>query len=227
MHAHMIRLHYKYVYMYKRKTIVTNTINIISFFLALEGYVMLIFFGRLLDEWPRRLISFVIFGIFMVLLYLCSAVYHAIPKHSRLKKTVQKIDHSMIYLMIAGSYTPICLLVLNGPWGKGLLLTVWLIAIFGIILKFLKNPLPSWSHVGLYLFMGWLLLMTYPYLLETLGIYGFIWLLASGLSYTIGATVVILHPLVKRRMLFSYIDIFHIFVILGTLAHIILLIKFV
>ena len=188
---------------------------------------MLVFFGRLLDEWPRRLISFMISGFFMVLLYLSSTVYHAIPRQSRLKKKIQKVDHSMIYLMIAGSYTPICLLVLNGPWGKGLLLTIWLIAILGIILKFVKNPLPSWSHVGLYLFMGWLLIMTYPYLLTNLGIYGFIWLLASGVSYTIGAMVVILHPLVKRHMFFSYIDIFHIFVILGTLTHLIFLIKFV
>lgn len=188
---------------------------------------MLIFFGRLFEEWPKRLISFMTFGIFMVLLYLSSTIYHAIPVNSILKRKMQKIDHAMIYLMIAGSYTPICLLVLNGPWGRGLLLTIWLIAILGIILKFIKNPLPSWSHVGLYLFMGWLLIMTYPYLLANLGIYGFIWLLSSGVFYTIGAIVIILHPLVKRHLLFSYIDIFHIFVILGTLAHLLFLIKFV
>lgn len=211
----------------RRQKVISDTINTISFLLALEGYIMLIFFGRLLDEWPRRLIGFMVFGIFMVLLYLSSAIYHAIPKQARLKKKIQKIDHAMIYLMIAGSYTPICLLVLDGPWGKGLLLTIWLIAISGIILKFIKNPLPSWSHVGLYLFMGWLLIITYPYLLTNLGIYGFIWLLASGVFFTIGAIVVILHPLVKKHMFFSYIDIFHFFVILGTLAHLIFLIKFV
>lgn len=213
--------------MNKQQIIISNTINIISFFLAFEGFIMLIFVGRLFEEWPRRLISFMVFGFFMVLLYLSSAIYHAIPRQSRLKKQIQKIDHSMIYLMIAGSYTPICLLVLDGPWGKGLLLVIWIITIVGIILKFVKNPLPSWSHVGLYLFMGWLLIITYPYLLTNLGIYGFIWLLASGVSYTIGAIVVIFHSLIKRRMFFSYIDIFHIFVILGTLAHLIFLIKFV
>lgn len=213
--------------MHHSKRLVTNTINVIIFFLALEGFFILIYLGRLSEEWPRRLIAFLIFGIIMVSLYLSSAIYHSIPDNLTLKKKLQKIDHSMIYLMIAGSYTPICLLVLDNRWGAGLLFVVWLIAIFGILLKFVKNPLPSWSHVGIYLFMGWLLLITYPYLLTTLGILGFVWLLASGIFYTVGAAFLIFFPLIKKYLSISVLDIFHLFVILGTLSQLIFLVEFV
>lgn len=210
-----------------RKQTITNIINIISFFLALFGFVSLILFGRLFDQWPWRMISFMIFGTSMVLLYLSSAIYHAVPKSSIYKKIIQKIDHSMIYLMIAGGYTPICLLVLNGSWGKGLLITAWLMAFSGIILKFIKNPLPAWFNVGLYLFMGWLLLMAYPYLLADLGLRGFLWLVATGVFFSIGTAVLIFRPLIKKSLPLSLVDIFHVFVVLGTFSHLVLLIKFV
>lgn len=213
--------------MNKRQQTITNTINIIAFFFALLGFITIILFGRLFDQWPWRMISLMVFGTFMVLLYLSSAIYHAIPESSIYKKTIQKIDHSMIYLMIAGGYTPICLLVLDDSWGKGLLIMAWLIAFSGIILKFIKNPLPAWSNVGLYLFMGWLLLMAYPYLLADLGLRGFLWLLADGVFFSIGTAILIFRPLIKKSLPLSLVDIFHIFVVLGTFSHLVLLIKFV
>lgn len=211
----------------KQRKIISNTINIILFFIALEGFFMLLYFGRLFDQWPWRLVGFLIFGIFMVLLFLSSAIYHAIPEKSALKKKIQKIDHTMIYLMIAGSYTPICLLVLGRGWGYEILAVAWLIALIGIVLTFIKNRLPSWSNVAIYLFMGWLLLMTYPYLLKSIGVFGFIWLLASGVFYTIGTAILIFRPYIKRPLLCSIYDLFHLFIILGTLSYLILLIEYI
>ncbi|HUW37659.1 MAG TPA: hemolysin III family protein [Rhodocyclaceae bacterium] len=154
-----------------------------------------------------------IFATTMVLLYLSSTLYHAIPRN-RFKKLFQKLDHGAIYLLIAGTYTPFTLGVLHGAWGWTLFGLVWGLAGIGLILKLfdrLSHPLVS---AGLYLVMGWLVLIAIRPLTTLLPSSGLIWLVAGGLAYTVGVAFY----LADSRLRYSHF-VWHLFVIAGTTCH--------
>lgn len=163
--------------------------------------------------YATELVGATVYGLTMVMLYLSSTLYHALPPGPA-KVRLGKIDHGAIYLFIAGSYTPFSLGVLNGVWGWTLFGLVWPLALVGVTLKILdklKHPLLS---TGLYLAMGWLVVIAAVPLLERVSPTGLAWLLAGGLAYSIGT----IFYLTDARLKFGHF-VWHLFVLAGTSCH--------
>lgn len=154
-----------------------------------------------------------IFATSMVLLYLSSTLYHAIPRN-RFKRLFQKLDHGAIYLLIAGTYTPFTLGVLHGAWGWTLFGLVWGLAGIGLVLKTFDRLTHPMVSTGLYLLMGWLVLIAIRPLTALLPSAGMIWLVAGGLAYTVG----VVFYLADSRLRYSHF-VWHLFVIAGTTCH--------
>ena len=177
--------------------------------LSIAGLAVLVAFGVLYSGSPKVVAAVSIFGASMVFLYTASTLYHSIP-NPRAKKVLQYLDHSMIYVLIAGSYTPFCLITLQGYTGIALLCAVWLIAITGISLQAVLLHKADWINCLLYLSMGWLAVFVIDPLVSTLDSTGLALLVAGGLAYTVGVVFYIF-----ERIPFSH-AIWHTFVFAGT-----------
>jgi hemolysin III len=171
--------------------------------------------------------AFSIFGASLVLLYAASAVYHFTPKTSPLKRIFQRIDLSLIFVLIAGTYTPVALLPLRGAWGWSLFGLVWGLALTGIIFQIFKIKLKPFQKVFFYLFMGWLVIIALPALLRSLSLESFIWLFMGGIFYTVGVLFYGLERIFPDRRWLGPHDIFHIFVMAGSFSHFWLMYKFI
>ena len=177
--------------------------------LSIAGLAVLVAFAVLYSGSPKVVAAVSIFGASMVFLYTASTLYHSIP-NPRAKKVLQYLDHSMIYALIAGSYTPFCLITLQGYTGIALLCAVWLIAIAGISLQAVLLHKADWINCLLYLSMGWLAVFVIDPLVSTLDSTGLALLVAGGLAYTVGVVFYIF-----ERIPFSH-AIWHTFVFAGT-----------
>ncbi len=177
--------------------------------LSIAGLAVLVAFAVLYSGSPKVVAAVSIFGASMVFLYTASTLYHSIP-NPRAKKVLQYLDHSMIYILIAGSYTPFCLITLQGYTGIALLCAVWLIAIAGISLQAILLHKADWINCLLYLSMGWLAVFVIDPLVSTLDSTGLALLVAGGLAYTVGVVFYIF-----ERIPFSH-AIWHTFVFAGT-----------
>ena len=154
-----------------------------------------------------------VFAATMVLLYLASTLYHAIPT-GRTKRVFLKLDHGAIYLFIAGTYTPFALGALSGAWGWSLFGVVWLLAAIGITLKALDRLSHPWLSTGLYLAMGWLVVVAAVPLMARVPLPGVMWLVAGGLAYTVGVIFFVF----DSRIRYSH-AVWHGFVAMGTACH--------
>lgn len=193
--------------------------HIVGAWLALAGTVVLIVLAaREGDPWKVAGVS--IYGVTLVLLYSFSALYHSL--RGRAKDVLRELDHHSIYLLIAGSYTPFCMVTLRGPWGWSLLGIVWGLAVLGSLqeLKF-RNGTRILSLV-IYIVMGWVALVAMVQLLHVLGPDGFAWLVAGGLFYTIG----IVFYVVDTRLIHAH-GIWHLFVIAGSASHYVAILRYV
>lgn len=164
--------------------------------------------------------SFTIFGVALVLLYLFSTLYHLLNLGKKGTNVFRKFDHMMIYVLIAATYTPICLGPLRGPWGWSIFGVVWGLAVLGIILTAVWIKAPRWLTTSIYVGMGWLVVvMAYP-LLKTFqelnALPSLLWLLAGGIFYTIGGVIYGLKKAPFTTKHFGFHEIFHIFVMLGS-----------
>ena len=177
--------------------------------LSIAGLAVLVAFAVLYSGSPKVVAAVSIFGASMVFLYTASTLYHSIP-NPRANKVLQYLDHSMIYVLIAGSYTPFCLITLQGYTGIALLCAVWLIAIAGISLQAVLLNKADWINCLLYLSMGWLAVFVIDPLVSTLDSTGLALLVAGGLAYTVGVVFYIF-----ERIPFSH-AIWHTFVFAGT-----------
>ena len=166
-----------------------------------------------------HLIAFSIFGLSMILLYTASSLYHALHVKKKTLELLQKLDHSMIYVLIAGTYTPICLLVLEGGWKWGFFATIWSLAIIGIIKKFLWMNAPRWLSTLFYLGMGWLAVIIFPTLMEKLPLAFLVWIGIGGLAYTLGAVIYGIKKPNPIPNWFGHHEIWHLFVMAGTFSH--------
>ncbi len=164
-------------------------------------------------------VAFAIFGTSLVLMYTASALYHSLPLSPRGLQIFRRVDHVMIYVLIAGTYTPICLVMLPGRLGTALLITVWSIAALGTIQKVAWIDAPQWLSTGLYLGMGWIAVLVVPGLLSSAPA-GFIWwLVAGGLLYSVGAVVYgTKWPELKPGVFGSH-ELWHLFVMAGSFSH--------
>lgn len=167
------------------------------------------------------LFAMAVFMTSMVLLYGASTLYHSVNLSGRQLKVFRKIDHMMIFVLIAGSYTPVCLLVLEPHSGHALLVAVWAIAAIGILVKALWITCPKWFSSIIYIAMGWVCVSVFGQLWTSLSRPAFGWLLAGGLIYTAGGVIYALKLPVFNRLHpnFGSHEIFHLFVIGGSICH--------
>lgn len=162
------------------------------------------------DGW--QLVGAIVFGVSLLLLYLASTLYHAI-QHPTAKGRLKVFDHCAIYVLIAGTYTPFTLIGLRGPWGWGLFIAIWLLALAGVVFKLFFTGRFKRLSTLIYVAMGWLVLVAIKPLLATLDAWTFGWLLAGGLFYTLGT--IFYH---RPSLPYSH-AIWHLFVIAGSVCH--------
>lgn len=161
-----------------------------------------------------------IFGATMIILYASSAIYHSLP-HSRAKKIFQILDHAAIFLLIAGTYTPFTLSVLQGLWGWTLFGIIWGLAILGVVLKTIHTDGTSKLSIALYLAMGWLAVFAVRPLYDSLPFWGLFWILAGGVMYTAGVGFFAYDHKSKYNHF-----IWHLFVLAGTSCHVVAVIVY-
>lgn len=179
--------------------------------LAIAALVLLIV-KSVIDGGGLLLLSALFFGISLVVEYLMSTMYHALA-HDGAKRVFKVLDHSAIYLLIAGTYTPYCLITLMPSGGFWLFLTVWVMALIGIAFEAFWTFRPRWVSAVIYVVMGWCVIAFLPALFANLAPAGFWLLLAGGLCYTLGAVFYVL-----KRVRFMH-SVFHVFVLAGSILH--------
>lgn len=174
-------------------------------------------------------IAMAVFVASMILLYGASATYHSVNATGRVLRVFRKIDHMMIFVLIAGSYTPVCLIVLGGRTGYTLLAVVWGIAIAGMLIKALWITCPKWFSSVIYIAMGWVCLGVFGPLWNTLPKSAFVWLLAGGVIYTVGGIIYALKlPIFNAKHTnFGSHEVFHLFVMGGSICHFIFMYRYV
>ena len=187
--------------------------------LALGGSVVLIVLAALEgDSW--KLVSVSVYGLTLVLLYSFSTLYHSL--RGRAKVVLRKLDHLSIYWLIAGSYTPFCLVTLRGPWGWSLLGAVWGLALLGSLQELRSNTGTRRGSLLIYIVMGWVALVALVPLVKVLGPGGFAWVAAGGLLYSVGIVFFVL----DTRLTHAH-GIWHLFVLAGSAAHYVAILLYV
>lgn len=192
--------------------------------LSLAGLVVLV---SLSIHKPWHLIGFLIYGLSLITLYIASTLYHSLPATPRRLHRLLIFDQVAIYLLIAGTYTPLCLVSLRGYGGWGLLALVWGIALVGSAIRIGWSGAPPWLPVVLYLLMGWLALAVLPPLQQVLPAAALQWLFAGGMLYTVGTVVFALQTPRLWPGTFSSHELWHLFVLAGSGCHYVLMLRFV
>ena len=180
------------------------------------GLVALLITGR---STIGKEVSLLIYGSTLVMLFAASSTYHLVKGSPRVMGILRKVDHAAIYLLIAGSYTPFCYNMFSGFWQWGLLAIVWSLALLGVIVKIFIIKSPRWLNTAIYLVLGWLVVFAVREMLATLPVGALVWLSAGGILYTLGAIVYATKILNFVPGKFGFHEVWHIFVILGALAH--------
>lgn len=165
----------------------------------------------------------------MILLYGASTMYHSVNLTGKKLRIFRKLDHMMIFVLIAGSYTPVCLIVLGGKLGYTLLAVVWGIALAGMLIKAFWITCPKWFSSVIYIAMGWVCVFVFGQLLNTLPRPAFLWLLAGGIIYTVGGIIYALKlPIFNSKHKdFGSHEVFHLFVMGGSICHFIFMYLYV
>ena len=169
-----------------------------------------------------KLVSFAIYGLSMTGLYTASTLYHCINTTVQGRIALRKLDHASIYFLIAGSYTPVCLIALRGPWGWSMFGVIWALAIAGLFMSLIWINCPRVLTSAIYIAMGWLALVVLYPLWQALGLRGVAWLLAGGVLYTIGGVLYALKWPGRDNPHFGCHEVFHVFIVLGSAAHFLL-----
>jgi len=203
---------------------VSGLIHFFSAILALVGLVVLVFNTQ--GQGIKQL-SMAIYGISMVTLFSASAIYHlANPAEATLLK-LRKFDHSAIYILIAGTYTPICLNFFSGTLRWGFLALVWGIALAGVIVKLFIINSPRWVTAGIYLVMGWMAVLVIKPMLQSMPAAALWWMLAGGLTYSIGAVIYITKKMDFLPGIFGFHEVWHVFVSLAALCHFVMIYRYI
>jgi len=179
--------------------------------LALAGAIVLVVLAALTGD-PWKVVGVAVYGVTLVSLYSISGLYHSL--RGRAKNILRELDHQSIYLLIAGSYTPFCLVTLRGPWGWSLLGVVWGLAVLGSLQELRSRSGARMLSVAIYLLMGWVVVAALVPLQQALGPNGFAWLVAGGLFYTVG----IVFYALDTRLAHAH-GVWHLFVLAGSACH--------
>ena len=190
--------------------------------LALAGTALLLARSAAMGKWLYFGL-FAVYGLSMVCLYTASTLYHCLNGSVAKRLALRKYDHCSIYLLIAGSYTPLCLTVLREAGGIPLMIAVWTLAAAGTVLTIAKLSIPRWLTSAIYLFMGWLAIFAIVPIYRALPAAGFSWLLAGGLLYTVCGVLYAVKWPGRDNPRFGCHEIFHVFILLGSIAHFVMM----
>ena len=196
--------------------------HFIAMMMAVFATVPLLVKAGIQSGWENFLAMAIFMGS-MILLYGASATYHSVDLTGRSLRVFRKLDHMMIFVLIAGSYTPVCLIVLGGKLGYTLLALVWGIAAVGMLVKACWITCPKWFSSVIYIAMGWVCVLVFGPLLKTLSAPAFLWLLAGGIIYTVGGVIYALKlPIFNaKHKFFGSHEVVHLFVMGGSICHVI------
>lgn len=202
--------------------------HFIAMMMAVFATVPLLVKAGIQSGWENFLAMAIFMGS-MILLYGASATYHSVDLTGRSLRVFRKLDHMMIFVLIAGSYTPVCLIVLGGKLGYTLLALVWGIAAVGMLVKACWITCPKWFSSVIYIAMGWVCVLVFGPLLKTLSAPAFLWLLAGGIIYTVGGVIYALKlPIFNaKHKFFGSHEVFHLFVMGGSICHFIFMYLYV
>ncbi|HEY6040562.1 MAG TPA: hemolysin III family protein [Anaerolineae bacterium] len=203
---------------------VSGLTHLASAIVAVIGAVALWWLGP--SGLPAR-VSLMVYSASSVVLFGASSVYHLIKTRPSRELWLRKLDHTAIFLFIAGTYTPVCVIVLTGVWSLGLLIAVWSLAGIGILFKLAFMHAPRWLSVTVYLAMGWLGVIAIGEMLQALPLQAFIWLLIGGLLYSVGAVVYATKRLNLFPGVFGFHEVWHLFVTAASAAHYVFIVAYV
>jgi hemolysin III len=189
--------------------------HLVGLLLAVAGTVLLL----RMAHGPSELLAFGVYGATLILLYSASTLYHMLSLPERPLRALRTLDHIAIYLLIAGTYTPVALITLNGRLGWTLLAAVWLIALAGTVFKLFFLDAPVWLSTGTYLAMGYLALVAVVPLARAVSFGGMAWLIAGGLAYTMGAVIYARQRPDPFPGRFGHHEIWHLLVLAGSGCH--------
>jgi hemolysin III len=193
--------------------------HLVAAALVLPGAVVLVVLSALGGD-PWKVVSVSVYGVALVLLFVFSTLYHSL--RGRAKDVLRKFDHQSIYLLIAGSYTPFCLVTLRGAWGWSLFGVVWGLAALGSLQELRPRSDARILSLVIYVVMGWLVLVALVPLMHALGSAGFAWVAAGGAFYTVGIVFYALDTRVTHAH-----GVWHLFVIAGSGAHYLAILRYV
>lgn len=190
--------------------------------LGIAGLVVLV----IMADGALEVVSATLYGFGLIAVFGASSTYHALPVGPKAEMWLERIDHVAIYLLIAGTYTPVCLIMIGGAWGWSLFGVVWGISTVGIVLA-LAVPLgPTWLHIAGYIGLGWVAVVGAPVLLKVLTGWMFFWLLGGGIIYTVGALFYVWDKPNLIGKLGAH-EIWHLFVLAAAGAHFVFIIRYV
>jgi hemolysin III len=172
-------------------------------------------------------VAFALYGSTLIILYTASALYHSLKVGPRAAYALMRFDHCAIFLLIAGTYTPVCLVALRGHWGIDMVCLEWFLALFGISMTIIWKTAPDWLRITIYILMGWMICIAFPALRLVLPASGIAWLVAGGLLYTFGVVILATDRPHLWPGRFSAHDLWHLFVIAGSVCHFVLMAAFI
>lgn len=187
-----------------------------AFFLSLGLGISLL----VLADTPRKLLAVAIYTVSLSALFGTSALYHRVNwKTSRARLLMRRLDHSMIFLLIAGTVTPFALLTMSGTWATAILIAVWAGAIIGVLIELLWTTSPKWVSATIYVIVGWIGAVAFPHIVGTAGVVAGLLIAAGGILYTVGAVVYATQRPDPNPTYFGYHEVFHLLVIAAAASH--------
>ncbi|WP_294471314.1 hemolysin III family protein [uncultured Intestinimonas sp.] len=195
--------------------------------LGVLGTVLLLWRVAALNQGGAAFGAFLLYGLSMIGLYTASTLYHCLRTGVKGRIALRKYDHISIYFLIAGSYTPICALMLVQDGGIPMLAAVWTVALAGTALAVAWISAPRWLTSAIYLLMGWMALFLLPGLLRNMPVEGMLWLVLGGVLYTVGGVLYAVKWPGRNNPRFGCHEIFHVFILLGSVAHFFLMYRVV
>lgn len=202
--------------------------HLIGAVISLVGMIVLIWHeSTVAKPEPLSYVAIAMFGLSLILLYTASTVYHLAMASEGVIRFLRKLDHSMIFVLIAGTYTPICLISLHGTLRWAMFIGIWACALTGIIFKMVWFNAPRWISTLSYVLIGWISVFLIPALSKTMSTGGIVLLFLGGVSYTLGAVIYATKwPRIKSNI-FGFHEIFHLFVLLGSFFHYFMVFKYI
>nr|WP_243108412.1 hemolysin III family protein [Maliibacterium massiliense] len=192
--------------------------HFIGLLLGVAALTMLVLLASQQGD-PWKIVSFALYGASLMLLYGASTLYHVLPLSPRGRQVLRKVDHLMIFVLIAGTYTPICLVNMRGPWGWALFGVIWGLALLGMATKLCWFDCPRWISSTFYIAMGWMVLIAFYPLLTHMAIGGVLYLVLGGLLFTAGGVMYALKWPGRDNKYFGFHEWFHLLVMAGSFCH--------